>query len=240
MEAVLERAVEHGAGVTRDRLRAVLPPSDMLLSEPANVRGFKIEGYGVFFDVEVPSLEESLPWSFRVLDNADLGLDSALRRLREMVDKAGDVDAQQALKRVELQVAPTALPGATPASQGFATPPQSGARFTTGSPASAPDDAPPMRQAPDPILADPVKAFREEIVTALMDAMLDHSRGVNIGPGEWLHIGARRDDNLPTVLPGDNDAPTVQIRARGSDLTAFLAGQITREEARQRMEVKVF
>ena len=30
------------------------------------------------------------------------------------------------------------------------------------------------------------------------------------------------------------------IRVRGADLTQFLAGQISREEARKRMDVKVF
>jgi hypothetical protein len=243
MEAVLERAVEHGAGVTRDRLRAVMPPTDVLLSERARVRGFKIEGYGVFFDVEVPSLEETLPWSFRMLDRMDLGLDSALRRLREVVDRLGDVDAQQALKRVELQVMPAPIPGAQRSAPEVAGATTDGARFQTGSPASttvSPASTLASPQVPDPILNDPVQAFREEIVAALMDAMLDHSRGVEIGAEEWLHIGARRNNDRPAVLPADGDAPTVQIRARGRDLTDFLAGQIGREEARKRMQVKVF
>ena len=59
MERVLEGAVEHGAKVTRDRLQAVVP-AEMLLSDNARVRGFRLEGYGVFFDVVVPMLEGSL------------------------------------------------------------------------------------------------------------------------------------------------------------------------------------
>jgi hypothetical protein len=240
MESVLEQAVEHGAAVTRDRLRAVMPPADMLLSKPARVRGFTIDGYGVFFDVEVPSLEEALPWSFRMLDRTDLGLDSAMRRLREMVDKLGDVDAQQALKRVELQVMPLGLPRTPSGRPEIAATPGVGSRVQTGAPAAAPVDTARAAQGADPILNDPVRAFREEIVTALMDAMLDHSRGVDVGPDEWLHIGARRNDDRPAILPRDADALTVQIRARGRDLAAYLAGQITRDEARRRMELKVF
>ena len=114
MEGVLERAVQHGATLTRDRLRAVLPPSDLLLTEPARVRGFRIEGYGVFFDVEVPSLEPTLLWSFQTLNRNDLGLDTALRTLRDVLDKSGDSGAQQALKRLELQVAPAAAVGTDP------------------------------------------------------------------------------------------------------------------------------
>ena len=58
MERVLEGAVEHGAAMIRDRLLALMP-ADMLLAENARARGFRLEGYGLFFDVEVPSLEGS-------------------------------------------------------------------------------------------------------------------------------------------------------------------------------------
>jgi hypothetical protein len=83
-------------------------PADMLLSENARARGFRLDGYGVFFDVEVPSLEGTLPWSFRTLDQNDLGVDNALRTLRSFVEAsaANDVNLQQALKRIELQVTP--------------------------------------------------------------------------------------------------------------------------------------
>src|SRR3954467_5998497 len=73
MERLLEGAVEHGATVIRDRLQAIMP-TDMLLTETARARGFRLDGYGVFFDVEVPSLAGTL-WSFRTLDQNDLGVD---------------------------------------------------------------------------------------------------------------------------------------------------------------------
>ena len=60
MERLLEGAVEHGATVIRDRLQPIMP-ADMLLTENARARGFRLDGYGVFFDVEVPSLESTLP-----------------------------------------------------------------------------------------------------------------------------------------------------------------------------------
>src|SRR5881628_904547 len=84
MERVLEGAVEHGATITRDRLKSVLPPGDTLMSgENARVRGFRLEGYGVFFDVIVPPFytETTLTWSIRTLDQNALGLDSALKVL---------------------------------------------------------------------------------------------------------------------------------------------------------------
>src|SRR5437762_10763871 len=67
MERVLEGAVEHGVTKTRDRLQAVLPAELQFVSENARVRGFRLEGYGLFFDVIVPSFETTLPWVFRTL-----------------------------------------------------------------------------------------------------------------------------------------------------------------------------
>src|ERR1700674_4614555 len=113
MERVLEQAVEHGAARTRERMQAVLPPAEMLPSANARVRGFRLEGYGVLFDVEVPDLPTSLPWSFLMLDQNGLGLASALQQLRSIVEKTGDTNAEQALKRIELQVARVGLSGSS-------------------------------------------------------------------------------------------------------------------------------
>ena len=73
-----------------------------------------------------------------------------------------------------------------------------------------------------------------------MDAMLDHSRGLEIAPGGWLVVAARRRDERLPLAPLDTDARTVVVRVRGSDLTGFLGGQMSRDEARKRMDVKVF
>lgn len=240
MERVLEEAVEHGANLTRDRLQALVP-ADMLVSEGARVRGFRIESYGMFFDVEVPTLlyQGTLPWMFRTLDQNDLGLASALETLRAVVQKAGDTNLEQALKRVELQVAPVAISAssrvAPPAGM---PPPRAGARVLAGSPATT--SAPRAAAAADSNLDDPEEAYRVEVRNALMDAMLDYSRGLSLESGEWLHIAARRHSDDPRLAPTDTDARTVMVRVRGADLTQFLAGQISREEARKRMDVKVF
>jgi hypothetical protein len=230
MERVLEGAVEHGVAVTRDRLQELAQvPADLLVSDNAHARGFRLENYGVFFDVIVPSFETTLTWSLRTLDQNDLGLDSALRTLQTHIKTAGDPDLEQALKRVELQVNPgVARSPATPVS---------GARKATGSAAAAPGKP----GAPDdPIIADPNEAYRTEVIAALKDAMLAHSSALNIGPTEWLTIAAKGDDDRPRLAPADSDARTRIIRLRGSDLADFLAGKITRDEALQRIEVRVF
>ena len=98
MERVLEGAVEHGLANTRDRLQALAQmPADMLVSDNAHARGFRLEGYGVFFDVVVPSFESTLSWSLRTLDQNDLGLDSALRTLQTFIKTSGDPNVEQAL-----------------------------------------------------------------------------------------------------------------------------------------------
>ena len=232
MERVLEGAIEHGVAVTRDRVQAITQvQADLMVSDNAHARGFRLEGYGVFFDVIVPSFLTTLTWIQRTLDQNDLGLDSALRTLQTHIKTSGDPNLEQALKRVELQVNPGALGRAEPAGI-------SGARTVTGSAASTNADA--GAAADDPVLADPNEAYRTEVIQALKDAMLSHSSALGIGPSEWLTIAAKGNDDRPRLAPADSDARTRIIRLKGSDLADFLAGKLSREEALQRIEVKVF
>jgi hypothetical protein len=237
VERVLEQAVEYGVARTRNRMQSVVPPPDMQLTSNARVRGFRQDGYGVFFDVEVPDFDYS--WTFRLLDRSGLGLNSALQELRELVAKTRDPNAEQALKRIELQVVPVPVLGLTSLTPSDVPALPTGAGQTTGSAASASADTPPGT-APDPILGDPAEVYRAEIRVALIDAMLQYSRGLNLGPSEWFHVAAKRNDDRTRLAPVNTDDATLHIRVRGADLTAFLGGQISREEAEQRMEVKVF
>ena len=216
MERVLEGAVEHGATITRDRLKSVLPPGDTLMNgENARARGFRLEGYGVFFDVIVPPFETetTLSWSIRTLDQNALGLDSALKVLESHVKSQGNTDLDQALRRVELQVNPAMLAAqSAPVVQGAGT--------ATGSAAAANVDVP--ATPADPILNDPNEAYRTEVVAALKDAMLDHSSSLGIGEQDWLTIAARANDDRPRLAPADSDARTRVIRLRGADHTCAL------------------
>jgi len=251
MERVLEGAVEHGATMMRDRLQAVVPPAQaqLLIQENAHVRGFRLEGYGVFFDVIVPSLDGSLTWSLRTLDQNDLGLQSALSVLKTRINPT-DIDMQQALKRIELQVGPAT---ATLASLTGQAPPQPDARNVAGSAAglsdqlagaaaanAAPPAGPAASQPPDPILDDPNEAYRAEVIQALIDAVLDHSSPLGIGPSEWVTVAARRNEDRPRLAPADSGAQSVVIRVSGADLAAFRAGQVSREEVLKRVDRRVF
>jgi hypothetical protein len=229
IERLLEGAVEHGATVIRDRLVAIMP-ADMLLTENARARGFRLDGYGVFFDVEVPSLEGTLPWSFRTLDQNALGVDNALQTLRTFIQSSAtnDVALRQALERIELQLTPATVNVATQASPTRTANAQS-ATVTRNS--AVPDD---------PILANPNEAYRAAIRTALIEAMLEHTRGLNLGPDEWLTVAARSSDDRPRLAPADTEGQTNILSIRGSDLAAFLAGQMSLEEAVKRVDIRVF
>lgn len=261
MERVLEGAVEHGAALVRDRLQAIAPdaPAQMLILDNPRVRGFRLEGYGVFFDVEVPSLNGTLTWSLRTLDQNDLGLQSALNMLKTRLDPA-DVDLQQALRRVELQVGPAKVVSASapaPASAPSAAPLRPNPRRAAGAAASAPDRAvtatsvaPAAAQADaaaaaapradDQILENPNQAYRAEVLQALTDAMLDYSGPLEISNDQWITIAARGIQDRPRLGPPDNDVQTVILRVRGADLAAFLAKQISRDEVINRIDRRVF
>lgn len=237
MEGVLEKAVEHGAAVMRERLQQVLP-ADMLLSQPVRVRGIRLDGYGVIFDIDVPSLQTAPLWSLQTLDQNNLGLESAINAMRAHVDASGDPTLQQALQRMELAMPlPTLL--SSPQGSNLAAP----ARMASGSALSA-DDATTSRRQPatDPIFTSPREAsdaYHTEISNALQEAMLDHSRGLAIGANEWLTVAAGGVDNQPLTGVSD-DMYTVVISIKGSDLADFLGNRITHDEARQRIQVKVF
>lgn len=227
LERVLEGAVEHGIAATRDRLQAIVQaPPELIVSDNAHARGFRLDGYGVFFDVSVPNFDASL-WTLRTLDQTDLGFDSAMKQLQELVK--GNVNAEQALRRVELQVTPVGLTRVT----------QTGdARSATGSTAAAAE--PVDRLTADTILSDPSDAYRTEVIQALKDVMLDHSSSLGIQANEWLTIAARGNDDRPRLAPADTNSRTRILRIKGSDLAGYLARTLTRDEAVQRIEVKVY
>jgi hypothetical protein len=230
MEGVLERAVRHGAQTVARQLQGGAP-AVMLFTGPARARGFQLEGYGVFFDVEVPGFAPSVMWSYRLLDQHDLNVGTALRDLKQHVqsikDEAARSTLQQALRRIELQVGPVGpLPPA---------PPPAGERpVVAATEGLDPEEAAPRLMSPMP----PDEAYTEEVKRALIDAMLDHGP-VTVGPDEWLTVAAR--DNEGPLMPGSvHDAITIMLRVKGSDLAAFRAGRLTREEARKRVEVREF
>jgi hypothetical protein len=91
----------------------------------------------------------------------------------------------------------------------------------------------------DPELRDPNEQYTEAIKGELVDAMLNFSGPMELGPDEWLTIAAR--DSEGPLMPGAvDDASTIVLRVKGSDLSAFQAKRISLDEARKRVIIKEF
>ena len=82
LEGVLQNAAGLGAEQVAKKLQALEPGVTALAGQP-RARGFVLEGYGVFFDVEVPALLQSVVWSQMVLQR-DTQMGSALEALRQV------------------------------------------------------------------------------------------------------------------------------------------------------------
>src|SRR4029078_8371106 len=66
MEGVIVAAVRNG-GEGLARQLQVAEPGSLILTGTALARGFPLEGYGVFFDVDVPQMKQSVAWSTMML-----------------------------------------------------------------------------------------------------------------------------------------------------------------------------
>ena len=213
MESVLERAVSNGAENIMRQVSALMPDLLLLTGAP-RARGFRLEGYGVFFDVDVPEMRRSMSWTLRTLVDENGFALNALAQLRATLDLIADpqvrADAEQAIQRIERQV------GSVP------------------DPAAMPDGI-------DPLLReDPSAAYAAEVRVALVDAMLQTSGAIEVADDEWLTVAARDNYSGQPFVPDSGDLPTLVLRVRGSDLAAFRAGRLSLDEARRRVEVRAY
>jgi len=232
MEGVLERAAQNGAAVFTRQVRA-LSPEAMFLSGAAQVRGFRLDGYGIFFDVEVPALRPTVAWTLRaIVDDNGASLAQLKAYIQKVQDPRDRAELERAIRNLELQV-----PGGRAATAESST--VSTQTVSSGQPAA------PRTAAPSPanplLLTDPALVFTREVKAALIDAMIENSGPLAIGPEEWLTIAARDSEAGNRLVPGDAyDLTTTVLRVKGSDLAAFRAGKLTLEETRKRVEVKEF
>jgi hypothetical protein len=248
MEGALSRAVEFGAQRLNRELRTVAPEM-FLLAGDAQARGVYLEGYGIFFDVAVPMLRQSMMWSLRMmLQQDDAGTKRAIADLRRHIqtetDPARRQNLEAAMARLEAQATPFAntrpAPTVTLPSPGVS----SAAMVRPDAP--APSAQPADQGAPDamdsPWLVDTNQRYTEEVQRALIDAMIDFSAPMNIGSDEWLTVAARDNERRDTLAPQDpyEEVVTVLLRIKGSDLQEYRARRIDKVEARKRVRVGEF
>ena len=81
LEGVLENAVRYGAQMLDQRLQASSAANMVMLAGMARARGFRLDNYGVVFDVEFPSMRRSMVWSMQQLERptAPGAIDAASR-----------------------------------------------------------------------------------------------------------------------------------------------------------------
>ena len=231
MEVIFSRAVLGGAEHLAEQLGSGNPNVSFFTGQ-ARARGFILDGYGVFFHVEIPEMQQSLVMSVAALER-DLAVGNTLESLRRAVDSFPDggpkLVAEQLLKRLEVQVGPVP----TMADTGAVARDRLRPANTTDTQLVAP--LPPVAAIP----SDPNAAYREAIKSALIDAMLEHSRGINLQPDEWLSIAAHRGDS--TLSPNEIvTSPTLVLRIKGSDLAIYDTDRTRKDEIRKRVDVKEF
>jgi hypothetical protein len=226
MEGVLERAVSNGADNMLRQMKAVMPDAPMLTGVP-EVRGFRLDGYGAFFDVEVPALRLPVTWPLRYMlrDNrGTLQVADELKAMMVELDPRQRERIGQVVRQLEM----------------LAQGPAAGLRAVGG----LSSNALVQTQSPgvDPAaFDDPNERYTHEVKEALVDAMIENSGPIALGADEWLTVAAR--DNVPRdpLIPSDTaDFSTVIFRVKGGDLAAFRAGRLTLEEVRRKVEVREY
>lgn len=257
MEGALARAVAFGARQLTRELRTVVPEMMALSGEP-QARGVYLDGYGVFFDVSVPVLHQSMMWSLRtMLGQDEKGVVEALTVLKDAAKRstaAQRAAIEGAIARLELQLGPLRNAGqpdiknAGPPDITSAAPILNSAGV--GAAWVSPDLAVPAPSQQVPIvdkkyLQDPNainRAYTESVQNALIDAMIDYSLPMAIGPDEYLTVGARDNMQRDTLAPPDpyEEVITLLLRIKGADLAAHRALQIDRQELKRRVQLREF
>ena len=243
MEGALARAVTAGASRLNQEFLAVMPGM-IAVAGDSNARGFHLADYGVFFDVEVPVLRQSMMWSlWAILDQDDQGAADALASLRQLVSTTSGPERaahEDALRRLEARLRPltvtrrTETGGIQAAGRPMGTPANA-----QGSPGPAP-----RKPVNTQLLDDPNKAYTDAVVQALIDAMVDYSLPMvsSLQPAEYLTVAARDNERRDLLAPPNpyEQVSTFTLRIKAADLAAYRGGKIDREEAKKRVQVQEF
>lgn len=77
------------------------------------------------------------------------------------------------------------------------------------------------------------------VKNALVDAMVDYSKPLGLQQDEWLTVAAADGDEPmnPAYLA---QRSTLVLRVRGSDIVDYLAGRLTKDAVRKKVEVRKF
>ena len=257
MEGALAKAVQFGAKQVNREIRSFSPELFSLAGE-AQAHGVYLDGYGVYFDVGVPILRQSMIWSLRqMMEPNDPSLRRGIDLLKQLAtnerDPAKRHDIENAINRFELELGPQSPPFGGASSERSSAP-QAAGRGPLGvvGPQTLVPDAPAAAPASEAaatatarervVMQDPNRAYTEAVKNALIDAMIDFAVPMLLGPDEWLTVAAR--DNAPrdTFAPQDpyEETATILLRIKGADLAAYRSGKIDSVEAKKRVQIQEF
>ena len=201
--SIMEGTLTSSVGVAAQRVAKDVKSIDstaMLFAGTARAKGFMLEGHGVFFYVEVPTLDLSVMMTVQQFER------SAQQRADAQQQQPPAGDAQQVNNNLRPDAPAQPLPTAV---ESLAN------------------------------LAAEGQKWRATVRLALIDAMLDNSKNLELKPDEWLTIAARGSET--DLMPNEIlNLTTTVLRVKGSDLADFLAGKLTKDEARLKVEVREF
>jgi hypothetical protein len=248
MESVLTNALQKGAQDLARQMQ-VAEPGSLFVTGAGRARGFMLDGYGIFFDVDVPGMRQSVVWSAQMLQQAQ-----ERENLRQFIERSRPNSPERQLAELTLRRLERQGPGPGGIAPAPAGQPERGSvsATTVADSTTAPETsnlAAGARTAPVAPLPraaggaderrDPNELYTDAVKTALIDAMLKYSAFLKIGADEWLTVAARDSDG--PLMPGQiDDSSTIVLRIKGSDLAAFQAGKLTRDEVLKRVVVKEF
>lgn len=219
-ENVLVTAAQHGAELLGLRVSQIDPGIILLTGTAPRAQGFVIEGYGVFFAVDIPAVDPVVAWAVRTRGRDEMA-DRSIAALRQYLRREPDPQMrtvlEQQLRRLEQRL----------------TPPGGGMQQASDAAAAQPALRPPL-------MDDPNLEYERMVTEQLIDAMLDHSHLLGLGDDDWLQIAARGSQGPLLAQAAFDDSVTLMLRVKASDLADFRAGRITRDQARERVTVREF
>jgi hypothetical protein len=231
MEGVLQRAIVSGAENVMAQMRRVVPDRPRLA--PAHVSGFRLDGHGLVFHVQVPQLTLPILYFVNLREMQERNMWMQMQQLRTQVSgmPAGPerTEREQQLAQIAEQLAlgnlrPTAPTRGQVGAQSLVPPVPVGVTQSVAIEPSAVDD--------------PYAAYTREVKAALVDALLKNGQAFSIRPDESLTIVARDGEPSNPQIPGDSiDSSIWVMSVKGSVLSAFQKQTITLEEARRLVEV---
>jgi hypothetical protein len=225
---MLTNAVKAGASTLAYQMQ-VAEPSLFVSSNP-RTRGFELEGFGVFFDVDVPAMLQSAVWTVTQRASLQQYYDSlratvADTKANPNLRRIAETEMRRVERNLGIQTTMVAAP------EGMV------AAATTDAPAAADAKTAATPVAPPPDLRDPNERYTEAIKDKLIDAMLSYGSALRLDDQEWLVIGARATSD---ALPGQlDDQASILLKIKGEDLNAYMLKKLTRDEVIKKIEIKV-